>query len=74
MAPEPKIDGLEAWDVDVKEVSMCVYAIRAVRETGNVFEKSGVSEDKLEGLIDELRAFELTIRQVIQRRKLEARS
>ncbi|HKN22707.1 MAG TPA: hypothetical protein VJX73_14885 [Terracidiphilus sp.] len=73
MAPDPKIEGLEAWDVDVRETSMCVYAIRAVRSTGNIFEKSGVNEGEVESTIDELREFELTIQQAIRQRKLGAR-
>jgi len=67
MASVQIIEGLEAWDVDVKEVSSGWFVLNAVRKTGNRFEKSGVDPKRM---IDELREFERTI----QQKKLEARS
>lgn len=66
-----QIEGLKEWQIDLKEVSASWYVLRAVRTTGNVFEKSGINPEMM---IDPLSKFELTVQEAIQAKKLEAKS
>jgi hypothetical protein len=71
MTSDSAINGLEAWDVSVDEVSQGCFSLTAVRNTGNRFEKSGADPDQM---MNELREFEATIHEGLERRKLTAKS
>ena len=59
------------WDVDLTEQSVCVYKIRAVRKTGNVFEISGTEPEEL---LQKLRNYVMEVEQALEARKLVAKS
>ena len=63
MGSRKSFEGLEAWDVDLREVSASWFVLSAVRKTGNKFEKSGTEPEML---INELREFEATVQAAIQ--------
>jgi hypothetical protein len=66
MAPHETIEGLEEWDVEVREVANGWYVTRAVRKTGNLFEER---RNDPEGFIARLREFELGIQNALEERK-----
>jgi hypothetical protein len=59
------------WDVDLTERSACVYQLRAVRKTGNVFEISGMEPEELP---QRLRNYVMEVEQALEARKLAAKS
>jgi hypothetical protein len=69
MTPNETIEGLEQWDVEIREVSNGCFMTRAVRNTGNLFEES--SHDP-EGFLERLREFELRIQQALEERKAKS--
>ena len=59
------------WDVDLTEISACVYRLRAVRKTGSVFEMSGTEPEEL---LQKFRDYGMEVERWPEARKLVARS
>jgi hypothetical protein len=60
MTPKPRFEGLALWNVEVEEVSAGWFRLRAVGETGNLFEETGGEPEKM---IASLRELEVRIQQ-----------
>jgi hypothetical protein len=71
MASNETIEGLEQWDVEIREVSAGWYLTRTVRNTGNLFEECGNDPD---GLSKGYESLNLASRRNWKHEELEARS